>query len=141
MSQWSQRRRQCYQRWVAGWVYGVGIRGGYTGGYTGEYPAARGGPNPAKRAPEALQGLEWVGLGPGVTGDGGGNGHIPTLRARSGSESPPWDMPSECRLTAKRARIHQYFSKVSQNRKVSPKKCEKACHSPYIPKRVSKVSS
>ena len=31
-----------------------------------------------------------------------------------------------------RARFHQLFSKVSQNRRVSPKCMHKACHSPYI---------
>ena len=34
-----------------------------------------------------------------------------------------------------------YLLKVSQNGKVSPRNVQKACHSPYLPKRVSKVTS
>ena len=50
--------------------------GGYQGGYTGWVPrvaipgyyppTAQGGPEPAERAPEGLQGLEWVGSGTGA---------------------------------------------------------------------------
>ena len=66
-------------RWVVGRVvYGRGmVPGGYRGGYTGwvirdpsTQPArfARGDPCTAKRAPEALQGLEWVVQGSDVQG-------------------------------------------------------------------------
>ena len=51
-----------YRVGTAGWVYGVGTGRGNTG-----YPARllEEVPIPAKRAPEALQGLEWVGIGAG----------------------------------------------------------------------------
>ena len=69
-----------YQVGVPGWVYRVGTREGYTGTYPAcsrEVPQ----PEPAKRAPEAPQGLEWVGSG--VRWDRRLDGHPPTLRARS----------------------------------------------------------
>ena len=63
----------------------MGIAGGYREGYTGVLPSHRGETLlTAKRAPEALEGLEWVvrrvGRAPETVG---GDGHIPTLRARS----------------------------------------------------------
>ena len=74
-----------------GWVYRVGVQEGYTG----YYPAPReDSPMTAERAPEGLQGLEWVVIGLGRVSwvFGGGDGHIPTLRARSVPPvGPPWE--------------------------------------------------
>ena len=99
------------------------------------------GAHPAERAPEApARGLEWVGWA-GITcyGDGGGDGHIPTLRARSVRPAgSPWDMPLECRLLANTARFDLISCKVSQNEEVSSESVEKACHSPYSQKQLGK---
>ena len=65
---------------LAGWSCLAGYTCGL-GGWAGEYypPSTVPGevPYPAKRAPEAQHGLEWVGYGAGRTreyGDGGGDG-------------------------------------------------------------------
>ena len=95
--------------------------------------AARGGkPCTAKRAPEALQGLEWVVQG-WTDVRAARSAPRTTLRARSVPQGPSlsWD-PWKCRLWANMARIDLIFLKVSQNRRVSPKYPEKACHSPYL---------
>ena len=98
-------------------------------------------PSTAERAPEAPVG-GWSGWywGPGVLGygDGGGDGSCTPLR---GTVSPPGASlagPSECRLTANRARFEVIFLKVSQNGQVSSKSAQKACHSPYFQKPVGK---
>ena len=139
--------RQCTGR-------AVHCLGGYQGGYTGwvipgttQLPshAARGGPqkHPAKRAPEAPKGLEWVGCGVRANpGTAAGTAPGTTLRARSGTPGPlPVPGPSECCLLAIWARFDLILLKVSQNRVVSPIFVEKACHSPYIPKRGQEVAS
>ena len=123
---------------------GVGCGpGGYQGGYTGwvipgvgtgtTQPHCSGrGPYDSEAGPgRALQG-PWSGWSYGARANGRRDGHIPTLRARSGPEDPPWDMPSECRPGTNTARFHYISYKVSQNGKVSPKNIEKACHSPYF---------
>ena len=72
---------------------GMGTGWVYQGGYTGGVPSCPGSkPRPAERVPEALKGLEWVGLGAaGVTGYGGhGDGHTHPCGARSVPAGPPW---------------------------------------------------
>ena len=66
--------------------------------------------------------------GPGTTPAGPGR---PT-------RGPPCTRTLRCRLLANKARFHDIFYKVSQNRRVSLKSVEKACHSPYFPKRSQK---
>ena len=106
-----------YRRVVPGWVYRVGNTGEY------RYPASllEEGPTPAKRAPEAPQGLEWVGVGPGRSWDGGRDGSwYHPCGARSVSPGPlPVPGPSECPPTAKGARFSVISCKVSQNGQVS----------------------
>ena len=105
-----------------GWVPGRGN--------TGTQPSCSGrGPRTAKRAPEALQGLEWVVLGARASVQAWYHpaGPVGSLRA------PPCTSPSLLGNAASwpiRARLRSYSSKVSQNRVVSPKYVEKACHSP-----------
>ena len=92
----------------------VGIPGGYQGGWTGRaipgttQHAARGGPRTAKRAPEALQGLEWVVLGPDVRGTAG-HAPVPTLRARSAMLASLVQDPADSRLTANKGEIPAHF--------------------------------
>ena len=103
--------------WVyQGWIYWVGSRGGYTGVLPSHRVRV---PLTAKRAPEALVGLEWVVSGSRPQGCVGGSqdhpsGPVGTLRV------PPCPGTLECRLLANKARIRSIFSKVSQNRQVSP---------------------
>ena len=138
---WYRGEPDVRAQWVPGWVYRVGIPGGTWEGYTGTQPCCSGRGVPSEAGPgRPCRGLEWVGYSPGARTEAVG-GYIPTLRARSGSVSPPWDIPLDCRLLAKGARFHLIFYKVSQNREVSPKSVEKACHSPCLPKRVRKVAS
>ena len=84
----------------------VGIREGAIPGTT---PAPREeGPDTAKRAPEALQGPEWVVSGAGrVTGGWTGIPHPagPVGLARQ----PSLGIPSECRLLANRGEINGHF--------------------------------
>ena len=83
---------------------------------------------PAKRAPEAPQGLEWVGRCVR-----GWAGPVPPFGpGRSHPVGPPCTGPLNARLLANKARIKVKTSKVSQNHGVSPVYVEKACHSPYI---------
>ena len=132
---------------VWGRVYGVGVQGGYgdwvgTGrGYTGYLSSTLlEEPYPAKRARRPCRGRSG---GVGRTYWGRRRGRLPDhpCGARSGTLYPPCLGPSECRLTAKGARYHLIFYKVSQNDEVSPKSVDKACHSPYIQKRLRKVAS
>ena len=136
---------------------GWGVPGGYGDGwvpgegYTGYYPAARGevqiqrsGPRKPRRGwsgwylelGRPTYGQMKVNKGPGTAA---GTAPRTTLRARS---VPPGALPvlgpSECRLTANRARISLILLKVSQNGEVSWKSVEKACHSPYLQKRSQK---
>ena len=112
----------CRPGGYTGWVLGVGI--------PGEYPASpllRGGSqkHPAKRAPEAPQGLEWVGCGTrGLQG----------VRRRGRALYPPYgpgrsplgpSLVQDPRNAASgpiRARFRLFLSKVSQNGIVSPEK-------------------
>ena len=121
--------------------------GGYTGGVLGglyryPQPAARGGPQKqtAKRAPGSLQGLEWGGLrGPDVLG---ALQHVPTP---AGPGRSLWALPGTCLRFRPSwpigARFDLISHKVSKNHGVSPKSVQKACHSPYITKRVREVAS
>ena len=113
--------------YVGGCTWG-GYTGGYTGwvirGYTGTTPAPRKEvPVPAKRAPEGLQGLEWVGTGAGCVSLGtvGGDGYDPPYGpGRSTPGGPPWSYPWNCPPTAKGARFDLILLKLSQNDEVSP---------------------
>ena len=110
----------------------VGTWVGYTGGrgrvIPGTQPAAKRRTQTAERAPEALQGLEWVvwvcsapctsaptpaGPGPAPAG------HSLVLL-------------EQCPTRANMARFRSIFSKVRQNRQVSPKSHQKAYVSPYF---------
>ena len=110
----------------------VGIQRVGTGrAIPGYYPAARGDLHmTAERAPEALQGLEWVVIWrSGALGDGGGSQDHPTGPVGACGPSLSWD--PDCRLSANRgARFRLLFYKVSQNGEVSSKYVDKACHSP-----------
>ena len=89
-------------------------------------------PVPAERAPEAPSG-GWSGWGLGSDVTVGGDGPGTTLRARSAHPvGLPVPGPCECPPRANKARFDLYFSKVSQNREVSPKSRHKASHSPYF---------
>ena len=125
-------RRPCWSTgaWVgAGWVYRVGN--------TGTYPATALSPTgtlTAKRAPEApARGLEWVvrvgwatpsrdpvSRYPGTSGD-----HPVPGPGRSPCRGPP------CHLLEQKVTFDLIPYKVSQNREVSTKSVEKACHGPY----------
>ena len=126
------------ERYVrARWVPGVGIPGGYQGWvYRGSTPshAARGGPasqRPQGAGPPPRGRVGWK-QGPGDTGTAAGR----LLDHPAGPVRPPCGPPCpgplECRLLANKARFQANLLKVSQNRGVSPKVVEKACHSPYI---------
>ena len=83
-----------------GWVQG--------GAIPGYYPAStKGGPRTAKRAPEALQGLEWVVLGRNARcGGGDGPGTTPAGPGRSWPARPSLSQDlSECRLWANNGEI------------------------------------
>ena len=98
----------------------VGIQVGTGEGYTGYYPhrPREEEPNPAERAPEALQGLEWVGLGSGRVSLGvrrvGGPWYHPSGPVgpcRPSLYQGPWN-PASGPI---RARFHVISLKVSQN--------------------------
>ena len=118
--------------WVPGWVYRVGtgraIPGTTQPSSRGAVPVQRSGPRKPCRA--------------GVGGTGAA-GALPGVRRRGRSIShpsgpvgppcgPPWIWTSECRLWTNTARFHLISQKLSQNGEVSPKKCQKASHSPYF---------
>ena len=119
--------------WVPGWVYRVGNT-------EGTQPArfARGGSPRQRSGPrKPLQGAGVGGLGlPDVRWAGR---VYPHPAGPVGPPcGPPWDIPSECPPRANKARFTSNLLKVSQNRQVSPKYTEKACHSPYFQKRLRK---
>ena len=125
-------------RWVGGGVYRVGTGRGYTG-----YPAALlgeqswyseagpGSPGGAGVGGTRAAGERSDGTAPGTTPAGPGRS-LWALPVPGPSECPPW---------TNRARFHVLFLKVSQNGEVSSKSVHKACHSPYIQKRVQEVTS
>ena len=114
-----------------GW-YRVGIPGGYYGhlGPT-DHALLEERPAPAKRARRPCRGRSGGCRGRAYR-DGGGDGHSPPCGPGRHPAGTSLGMTSECRLTANKARIHDILLKVSQNRNVSPKYVEKACHSPHI---------
>ena len=97
-----------YGVWYQGGVYRVGTWEGYTGtspsqpALLEETPRQRSGP------PEALQGLEWGGLGVGRTG-GSVGGSCTTLRARSVPVGPPCTGPLETPPPGHRGEIPPHF--------------------------------
>ena len=128
---------------VRGGCTGVGYGTGWVGG--GLYrvptqPAARGalyseaGPGSPARAGVGGTGRTYwgtaAGTAPGTTSCGGPVGPL---------RGPP--CPRTLRNAASwpiTARFDLYLLKVSQNRVVSPKKCQKASHSPYFQNGVQK---
>ena len=104
---------------VYGWVLGRVIPGT-------TQPHCKAEHVPAKRAPEGLQGLEWVG----------------TCIARPSYPDHPlrcapgpaplsgYLSPGKAASGPIKARFHDIYTKVSQKRGVSPKYVHKACHSP-----------
>ena len=117
-----------------GWVYRVGIPGAVPSrqGRTRKVPGTSGaGPG------SPLQG-DWSGWVPGTVP----STSAPTLRARSwGLQPHSLVLLEQSRLRANTARFDLISYKVSQNGEVSPECHEKACHSPYIQKRLPKVAS
>ena len=92
-------------------------------------------PEPAERAPEGLQGLEWVGSGAGIPlfGDGGGDGPGPPFGPGRSPLGPSLSRTLQIAASQPiRARFLLISRKVSQNRVVSPKYHEKAYVSPYF---------
>ena len=120
-------------------VAGPGCRlGGYTGwvipGSHRHHALLARRTYPAKRAPEApARGLEWVGyvrVRPS---------HADHHSLRSGPLRCQHASPrANSRLWANRARFSDISWKLSQNRGVSPKSVQKACHSPYFQNRLKK---
>ena len=127
----------CGTGWVPGRVYGWGIARWVPGWVIPVHPARCSGSHPDSEAgPGSLcRRLEWVVRVAGATGDGGGSqdhpaGPVDALRA---SPCPGTLIAASQPI---RARLHLISRKVSQKDEVSPKYVEKACHSPYIQKRV-----
>ena len=123
-------------------VQGGYTRVGITGGYRGVLPnhLARGGSYQRSGPRKPCKGWSgWVGPGRTVSGGGDGQDH-PAGPVRHPLGALPV-LPSECRLWAIGARFDLISQKLSQNHEVSPKKHEKASHSPYISKRVREVTS
>ena len=91
-------------------------------------------PDPAERAPEALQGLEWVGSGCRAR-----RVLVPPSGPGRCCPSPSlYQDPAYCALLAKGARFDLILCKVSQNDEVSTKYVNKASHSPYFQNAVQK---
>ena len=114
----------------------MGIPGGTREGYTWYYPAAaRGGPQYSEAGPGRP-------VGPGVGGTGGRaywvvfGGGVGLLYHPAGPVSPCraslYRTPQNAASGPITARFDLNSCKVSQNRIVSPKSAQKACHSPYI---------
>ena len=68
--------------------------------------------------------------------------------AQTGTPGPSWALRTPvfpalryCPPRPIRARFQSQYTKVSQNGKVSPKSSHEACHSPYIKKEASKVTT
>ena len=86
---------------------------------------------PAKRARKPCRGWSGGNMEPGAlcqdhpAGPVGYPGTLPVL-------APLYRVPTHGRLNLQNLRITSYFSKVSQNGRVSPEYVEKACHSPYF---------
>ena len=108
---------------MAGWVY-RGVLPSHPATRT-DIPRAK---DPAERAPEAPSG-GWSGwdpaASPSVRHPPCGPGQTPA----GSSLVPPRAKAASWPI---KARIQSYFSKVSQNHRVSPKYVQKACHSPYF---------
>ena len=118
---------------VYGWVYGRAIPG-----------TQRQGRPTTKRRQSQRSGPRKPLPGAGVGGDccsAPGRPHPPLRGPVWSLQDPPWCSSSKPRLWAYRARLRSIFSKVKQNGEVSPNNVQKACHSPYSPKRGPKVTS
>ena len=104
---WSSRA----VRWVrAGGYYRVGIQGGYREGlYRGTTQLLEEGPRYSRRrAPEALQGLEWVVPG-SRTYWGRCRSVPPSGPGRYPCRVPPCTDPPLCRLLANKGEIRRHF--------------------------------
>ena len=133
----------CGQGGCTGWVYRVGIPGWVPGrAIPGYYPApARKGPCTAKRAPEGLQGLEWVVHGAWTRHPVRPGSCTHPLGPVGPLQGPPWYRTLPRANPASwpiRARLPSFYCKVSQNRIVSPNCVEKASHSPYFQNELQK---
>ena len=126
------RRRSAAVQWCTGYGavrvgYGwVGIPGVVPPTDHAEEPTQV---HPAERAPEALQGLEWVGCTARANGRAG-RLLVPPYGPGRSLWALPVPGPSECPPWTNRARIDLISWNLSQNGQVSPKYPEKACHSP-----------
>ena len=119
-----------YRGGVPGWVW---YQGGYTGvGNTGVYYPATWCPQGGPHDSEA---------GPGTPAGGGVGGQEDRVRPSSQTTTPLRSGPAPLSGTSPRAipasgpiraRFQSIFSKVKQNRRVSPKSMQKASHSPYF---------
>ena len=115
----------------------MGTGDGYTGGCRGglyrvPHPAAKGGPRTSGAGP----------VGPARAGVGGFWDRNTTCSAAGSVPTPAGPgrscqhaLPGTSQNAASgpiTARFQSIYYKVSQNRGVSPKSAQKACHSPYI---------
>ena len=100
--------RACLEGGYTGYWDGVGTGEGYTGYYP---PTAQGAHIPAKRAPEALQGLEWVGIWAGAC-SGGWTGSCTHPPGPVALQAPWYRTPRICRLLANKGEITVIFLKT-----------------------------
>ena len=123
-----------------------GARTVQVGGWAGVVPTH---PARGEEGPEEVQGAQRpgpgsAGVGPGVGpggrargrqyGNGGGDGSwVPPFGPGQPTRGPPCTQdPWNAASWPIGARLGSYFSKVSQNRQVSPKLVNKASHTPYF---------
>ena len=125
-------------RWSQGRVYGVGTWVGY-GDRVGTGRGNTGTPSHRARSPADSEAGPGTSLQGRWSGWSAGRARVPgtTLRARSVWPRQPslYQGPafqSNGRANLKKPRFQSFYSKVSQNDEVSPKKCHKAYHSPYF---------
>ena len=136
---WSHHERasRCRDRCAGpagplGWGLG-GYTGWVIGGLYRVLPSCLAHPPTSDRRERALgraQGGSEAGWAYTGLGTAAGTAPGPPCGPGQAARCPPCPGPSECRLTANRARFHLFPYKVSQNREVSPVFVEKACHSP-----------
>ena len=87
----------------------------------------------AKRAPEPLQGVEWV-----VISCSARYPRMPFGSGRAPVPSPCSSAPRKPASWPIRARFNLFYVKLSQNGEVSLKYVQKACHTPYFQNRPQK---
>ena len=116
----------------------VGTWDGYTGWVPGRaipgyYPPAEHAAKPRRQPGSTATGPPqgWAGGRRGAHWVRRRDGFLTTLALPGPAPCGRCQEPSECRLTANRARFQVISWKVSQNGQVSPRNVQKACHSPY----------